>query len=368
MHLTLHVTNRCNLACKYCFVELGPARMSKEVAFAAVDFATQYKATTGLLFYGGEPLLERQLIFDTVDYTKTIKDKTGHSFLYKMTTNGMLLDEEFLKFAQWINLTIGFSHDGPAQDDCRLTPDGKATFAHLEETIPLLLKYQPYAIGMSVLDPSVVHKSADIVKFLFDKGFRYITHNLNYGGDWTSEHLAILEQEYKKMADMYIKWTKAEIKFYLSPIDIKIVSHIKGDRYISDRRQMARNQLSVAPDGMLYSSSRFVGTPELAIGDVFTGIDAKRQKYLSKKGAELLDACKGCALVDRCNYSYDSLSWDGEGVFTNIPAIGCAHEQMLTPIADGVAEKLFKEQNALFIHKHYNDMYPVVSLVEDRSR
>jgi len=346
--------------------------MSKEVALAAVKFGVENSRqnhTTGILFYGGEPLLERKLIYDIAHHTQSIKEETGHNFYYKMTTNGLLLDEEFLKFAQGINLTIGFSHDGPAQDDCRLTPDGKGIGAILEKKIPLLLSYQPYAIGMSVLDPSVVHKGADIVAFLYEKGFRYITINLNYnkGEPWTKKHLSILEKEYKKMAEMYIKWTKAETKFYLSPIDIKIVSHLKGKDYIPDRRKMAKNQLSVAPDGLLYSSSRFVGTPELAIGDVFTGVDIERQDFLTKKGEALLDACCECALVDRCNYSYDSISWDGTNIFTDIPAIQCVHEQMLTPIADRVAEKLYKERNALFIHKHYNDMYPVVSLVEDRS-
>ena len=372
MHLTLHLTNNCNLKCKYCFVKLGPERMSKEVAFAAVDFGIKnslQNRTSGLLFYGGEPLLERKLIYDIVHYTKSIKKETGHNFYYKMTTNGLLLDEDFLRFAKEINLTIGFSHDGPAQDDCRLTTDGKGSAAVLKEKIPLLLSYQPYAIGMSVLDPSVVHKGAEIVAFLYEKGFRYITINLNYamGEPWTKKHLSVLEKEYKKMAEMYVKWTKSETKFYLSPIDIKIVSHLKGENYISDRRKMARNQLSVAPDGLLYSSSRFVGTPELAIGNVFAGIDTQKQDFLSQKGEELLEACQCCPLVDRCNYSYDSISWDGTNIFTDIPAIQCAHEQMLTPIADKAAERLYKERNALFIHKHYNDMYPIVSLVEDRS-
>jgi len=46
----------------------------------------------------------------------------------------------------------------------------------------------------------------------------------------------------------------------------------------------------------------------------------------------------------------------------------CAHEHLLTPIADYVAGKLYKENNAMFMHKHYNELYPVVSLVEDRSK
>ena len=66
-----------------------------------------------------------------------------------------LLDEEFLMFSKDINLTIGFSHDGPVQDSCRYFPDGSGSFVLLEDKIPLLLKYQPYAVGMSVMDPSI---------------------------------------------------------------------------------------------------------------------------------------------------------------------------------------------------------------------
>jgi len=342
--------------------------MSKEVALAAVKFGMVDKQAFGLLFYGGEPLLERQLIYDVVDYTQGIKKETGHAFYYKMTTNGVLLDEDFLKFSKEINLTIGFSYDGPAQDDSRVFPDGSGSTEIIKDKIPLLLSYQPYAIGMSVLDPLVVHKSSEMVAFLYEAGFRYITHNLNYakGEPWTQEHLLILEREYRKMADMYLKWTRAESKFYLSPFDIKILSHLKGDRYIPDRRQMAWNQLSVGTDGKIYTSSRFVGDEFFAIGDVFTGIDYERQEFIYKKGEALLEPCLSCDLQKRCNYSYDSICRKGNEIVTEIEAIQCAHEQLIARIADGVAETLYKERSALFIHKHYNDMYPVVSLVEDR--
>jgi len=343
--------------------------MSQEVAFAAVNFAMQESRPTGLLFYGGEPLMERALICDIVSYTQSLKEKTGHVFYYKMTTNGILLDEEFLKLAAGINLSIGFSHDGPAQDDCRTFPDGGKTSAVLADKIPMLLKYQPYAVGMSVIDLSTVHKAADVAQFLFDSGFRYITLNINYDAPWTKKSLSALEKEYKKMAEMYIRWTRAEEKFYLSPFDQKILSHLKGEKYNADRRKMARNQLSVATDGKLYSSSRYIDNPAFAIGDVFTGIDTEKQRFLYEKGSTPPASCQECAILTRCNYAYDNLNRNESNianVTSDIPVVSCAHEQLLTPIADYVAETLYREQNALFIHKHYNELYPVVSLVEDR--
>ncbi|MCL2856580.1 MAG: radical SAM/SPASM domain-containing protein [Oscillospiraceae bacterium] len=342
--------------------------MSREVAFAAVKLGMENKSSSGLLFYGGEPLLEKQLIYDIVDHTKAIKKKTDHTFYYKMTTNGTLLDEEFLKFSRDVNLTIGFSHDGPMQDKCRLSPDGKGTFSLLEEKIPLLLKYQPYAVGMSVMDPSTVHSGAEIVKFLFDKGFRYIHLSLNYSktAPWTKELLCVLEREYNKLAQMYLEWTKAEKKFYLSPFDMKILSHLKGEKYNTDRLRMAQNQPSVTPDGKIYYSSKYLGDPAFIIGDVFSGIDPEKQKNIYEKGAVPANPCQACAIRTRCNYAYDSLISQEGGIVTEVSPMQCANEQIITPIADYVAEKLYKERNALFMHKHYNELYPVMSLVEDR--
>jgi len=345
--------------------------MSREVAFAAVKFVMENsgRGMSGLLFYGGEPLLEKNLIYDMVDYTQALKKKKGHNFYYKMTTNGTLLDEEFLKFSEKVNLGIGFSHDGHAQDDCRVFSDGAGSYTKLKDIIPLLLKYQPYAIGMSVIDPSTVHKASSIVGFLFEKGFRYITVGVNYckTAPWTKNNLSTLENEYKKMAEMYIKWTKAEEKFYLSSFDMKILSHIKGEKYNSDRSRMNINQPSVAPDGKIYYASMHLGNPAFEIGDVFSGIDSEKQKTISAKGAIPSETCQKCALRPRCNYAYDNLIYHDSEYITNISPVQCVHEQLITPIADYTAENLYKDNNALFIHKHYNELYSFVSLVEDRN-
>ncbi|MCL2620858.1 MAG: radical SAM protein [Defluviitaleaceae bacterium] len=367
MQLTLHLTDHCNLSCYYCFVPRGPQVMSLDVAKSAIEFAMKDGDTTGLLFYGGEPLLEKQLIYDIVEHTQAIKRKTGHNFIYKITTNGTLLDEDFLKMSKEVNLTVGFSHDGPTQDDFRFFNDGGGTFDVLEEKIALLLKYQPYAVAMSVIDPSTAHRSTEIVKFLFDKGFRYMHLSLNYckTAPWTQEHLEILKQQYQEMAEMYIKWTRAEEKFYISAFDMKILSLLKGDKYSQDRLKLARNQPSVAPDGKMYFSSKYIHDPDFQIGDVFTGINFDRQEEIFTKGTVPSDPCQKCAILSRCNFAYDSLIATEKGIVTQVPPLQCANEQIITPIADFVASTLYNEGSAMFMHKHYNEMYPIMSLVED---
>jgi len=341
--------------------------MSQEVAYAAVKLGMDNKNTSGLLFYGGEPLLERQLIYDVVNYTKDIRKKTGHTFYYKVTTNGTLIDEEFLKFANDANMTIGFSCDGPAQDDCRSFHDGTGSLAALEEKIPLLLAHQPYAIGMSVVDPSTVEKAAEVVEYLYKKGFRYIHMGVNYSkvAPWTKERLLTLANEYNKIAQMYINWTRAEEKIYFSSFDMKILSHLKGEKYNIDRSKMNMNQPSVAPNGKIYPMSKHLNNPVFEIGDVFSGIDKEKQKAIYEKGAVPAEPCRKCAIKSRCNYAYDNLGNNGLTIVDDVTAVQCSHERLITPIADYVAQTLFKQQNAMFIQKHYNDLYPVMSLLED---
>ena len=341
--------------------------MSREIAFSAINIAMEKDKSSGLLFYGGEPLLEKQLIYDIVDYTENIKKKTGHNFFYKITTNGTLLDEEFIKFARDVNMPVNFSHDGISQDECRLFYNGSGSFEMLNEKIRLLLEYHPYAVAMIVADPSTVYKAAENVEFLYDKGFKYITFNLNYSKNapWTRKLLSVLEGEYKKMAKMYIQRMSDEQKIYLSPFDMKIISHLKGEKYSADRRLVNREQPSVAPDGRIYSISKHINDPEFSIGDVFSGIDSVKRELLDKKGGELLNPCRECAIRTRCNYAYDNLSRCGKEIFTEVSPVQCMHEKMLTPIADHVAETLYNKRSPLFIHKHYNKQYPLISLLED---
>jgi uncharacterized protein len=343
--------------------------MTRETAFAAVGLAASEKKPCGLIFFGGEPLIERGLIYDIAEYSQKIKEETGQVFYYKITTNGTLIDEEFLKFSREINMMIGFSHDGLAQDDCRVFESGSGTAKILEEKIPMLLKYQPYAVAMCTVNPNTAYKLSESVDWLFDQGFRYITISPNYdkSAGWDKKSLAALENEYKKLAFLYIKWTKANKKFYLSCFEMKILSHLRGEKYCEDRCQLGRKQISVAPNGKLYPCVQFIGDEEFEMGDVFSGVDKEKRKQIEQKGAVNAPECENCAIKGRCNHTCGCLNRQATGSISGVSPVQCAHEQILLPIADSIAEKLYKERNSLFIHKQYNEFYPVLSLIEDKT-
>ena len=112
MHYTLHMSARCNLKCSYCYVNHGGSDMTIETARAVVDLAGKGAKKAGLIFFGGEPLLFRDLITDTVAYARSREQKGGCRYFFKITTNGLLLDDSFLDFAERENMFIALSVDG----------------------------------------------------------------------------------------------------------------------------------------------------------------------------------------------------------------------------------------------------------------
>ena len=263
--------------------------------------------------------------------------------------------------------TQRFSCDGSAQDVCRKFNNGADSLAVLEEKIPLLLEHQPYAVGMSVVDPRTAGMAAEMVGYMLDKGFRYLHLGVNFckTAPWTKESMSSLEAEYKKLAEMYITQTRNERKLYFSSFDMKILSHLKGESYNVDRARMNMNQPSVAPDGTIYTLSKHLNNPVFAVGDVFAGIDAKKHKAIFERGRVPAEPCQRCAIKSRCNYAYDNLNNDGDVIVDDITPVQCAHERMITPIADYVAQTLYTERSALFMHKHYNEMFPFLSALEE---
>ena len=153
---------------------------------------------------------------------------------------------------------------------------GRGTFELLLPRLRLLLAARPYSSVMMVVNPDTAAHLTESVEFLLEEGARYLIVSLNHAGPWTEETLEILRAEYEKLAQRYVAWTRAGRKFYLSPFEVKLSSHINRHCYHKDRCELGRRQLSVDPDGWLYPCVQFVkGGPasRWCIGHVGTGVD-----------------------------------------------------------------------------------------------
>ena len=373
MHLTLHLTARCNLTCRYCYVSHSEDEMTFATAKAAIDLSVsenlkkQPGDSLGIIFFGGEPLLCKDLIVEVIRYCRDVERKTGQTFYFKITTNGLLLDEEFLTNQETASVFIAISHDGvkAAHDAQRTDATGHGSFARLAPMIPLLLRHKPYAPVLMVVTPGSLRYYAESVAHLFSQGFRYLICSLNYGAEWGSGSVRELGRQYDRIADWYYAKIVEEEKFYFSPFEVKIASHIFPGSCKRDRCELGLRQISVGPDGQLFPCVQFVGDAAYSIGDVRQGIDeeARLRIYLQNTGEK--ESCKDCAIRGRCNHCCGCLNRQATGSIDKVSPMLCAHERMILPIVDKLAARLFEKRNPLFIQKHYNDLFPVLSLVED---
>ena len=369
MHITLHLTTGCNMYCNYCYaLQKERVDMSREVAIKSIEYGFRLSPNNmGIIFFGGEPLLKKDLIKDIIEYSDNLYRGTAYKSHYKITTNGILLDEEFLEYCKSSHLAVALSFDGikEAHDLHRKTKNSNGTFDVLEQKLNLLLKYQPYASIYMTVSPETVKYYSGSVEYLIGKGVRYIITSLNYAGNWNKEDLHELRKQYKLLSKLYEKLTLEQKKFFFSPFETKFSSHIKDQLYKCEKCHLGMHQVSVAPDGSIYPCVQFVNKYEYKIGDVFNGINFKKRNGLYNLSTESEKICEGCAIETRCNNSCSCLNLQTTGDINKISPLFCETERMITPIVDKLGEKLYKKKAPLFIQKHYNAVYPVMSLIED---
>lgn len=321
------------------------------------DDKAEDSSSTGICFFGGEPLLLRNLIMNTVVYCSAINRAEGHHFFFKLVTNGTFLDETFLDFAGKNKIGIGLSHDGLMQDDSRIFPDGSGTADLMLPKIRLLLSHQPDAIVLCTVSPSSIGKFAGSVEWLFDKGFRriYTTPAVGEKCCWTDENLEELGEEYRKISLLYIEWTKRGERFYFPAFDTKIETHIMGGQYRHKTCRFGQKQLSIAPDGSVYPCIQFVGEPSFKMGDVFSGIIDNKKDYVIDQGKRETEICQTCALRSRCQYNCCCRNKHLTGQIDQVSPFTCSHEQLLIRYADEAANALYEKQDMTFIKKQYEN-------------
>ncbi len=328
--------------CSYCIREKCPKDMSEEVLIKACDLAFSKGQRAGLCFFGGEPLLKKDLIYKALDYCEEKSRETGMRFDCKMTTNGTLLEEKFLERARKADMGIGLSFDGTAQDVCRFFVGGQTTSKVVEEKAKLLLKYMPDSTALATIAPQAVPYYADSVKYLHDLGFNRVSFVIAYGRkvNWTEKDLDLLREQLEKTAQYLKKLFIAKDRFYMSAFNAKISDCIRG-RNSADRCHLGVRQMPVTPSGELYPCTSFINDKAYCLGNVFDGLDKAKIIAMAKKEATP-ETCIGCDLVKRCTNSCGCANRMNTGDENKVSPLQCTYERMLIEISDLLGEELYQ--------------------------
>lgn len=363
----LNVTDACNLACKYCFVEQHPHFMTLDIAKQAVDFLIsnlRIKKENGwakqsdkanITFFGGEPtLLWDEIIVPLVDYT----EKTyPNEFSFNMTTNGTLLNKERIDFLYEHKIYILLSIDGvkETQDINRPCQNGnKSSFDLVFPNIPYLLEKFPNTTFRATIDQSTVAHTFENFVFANYMGFRSIYMMPNGRDKWAEENKTILKSELEKifqfMANYFISGQERISFLPMNDSFNRVLTHdilsVTGaESKIAEPRSPVRCGMgtgfgSIGYDGRIYGCQE-QNSKDLKniffIGDIFNGIDIEKHKILLEEytkpvilKSENEALCESCKLRNICStFACPSSSWDLFGSFFIDNEIHCLWNQWL---------------------------------------
>ena len=285
--MCLHVSHTCNLTCDYCFAQAGryhgdEALMSFEVGRRALDFLI---ATSGARrnlevdFFGGEPLMNWQVVKDLVLYARGREAETGKKFRFTLTTNGVLIDDEVIEFCNREMANVVLSLDGRREihDHLRRTVNGRGSY---DLVVPKFRKFVQARGGKSYyMRGTFTHANPDFTKDLYHMaalGFQALSmepvvcapdspHAL------TREDIETVKREYEALAlEMYRRaGTAKEFTFYHYNLDLKhgpcLYKRAAGCG-------VGTEYLAVTPAGEFYPCHQFVGELDMRMGSVWEGV------------------------------------------------------------------------------------------------
>ena len=285
--LCLHIAHDCNLACQYCFAEEGEyhgrrALMSFEVGKKALDFLianSGYRRNLEVDFFGGEPLMNWQVVKDLVAYGREQEKLHDKKFRFTLTTNGVLLNDEVMEFCNREMGNVVLSIDGRKEVHDKMRPFRKGAGSY-DLIVP---KFQQFAESRHqdkyYVRGTFTHYNLDFsedVLHLADLGFKQISVEPVVAEP--KEPYAIREEDLPKLFEEYDKLAVEMIRRHKSGEDFNFfhfMIDLEGGPCVAKRLSgcgSGTEYLAVTPWGDFYPCHQFVGNEKFLLGNVDEGI------------------------------------------------------------------------------------------------
>ena len=337
--LCLHIAHTCNLNCSYCFASQGKyhgerAIMSYEVGKRALDFLIENSGTRRNLevdFFGGEPLMNFQVVKDLVAYARSIEKEKGKNFRFTLTTNGVLVDDDVIAWANRECSNVVLSLDGRKEihDRFRVDYAGNGSW---EKIVPKFQKFVQARGGKDYyMRGTFTHANPDFLKdiqTMLDLGFNELSMEpvvcaADDPSALTEEDLPIVMEQYEKLADLMLQRDKEgrPFTFYHYMIDLTggpcIYKRISGCG-------SGTEYMAVTPWGDLYPCHQFVGEERFCLGNIWDGVTNREiQNEFACCNVYAHPECKDCWARLYCSGGCAANAYHATGSVTGVYEYGC---------------------------------------------
>ena len=337
--LCLHVAHTCNLNCSYCFASQGKyhgdrALMSFEVGRRALDFLIENSGSRVNLevdFFGGEPLMNWDVVKELVAYARTQEEPHSKKFRFTLTTNGMLIDDDVIDFANREMHNVVLSLDGRKEIHDRLRVDyaGQGSY---DRIVPKFRELVERRGGKGYyMRGTFTHANPDFTRDLFhmaDLGFDQLSMEPvvcapSDPAALTEEDLPIVLEQYEILAKEMLRREKEgrPITFYHYMLDLTggpcIYKRISGCG-------SGTEYMAVTPWGDLYPCHQFVGEEAYKLGDIWQGVTntAVRDEFKACN-AYARPACADCWAKLYCSGGCAANAYHASGSIKGVYDYGC---------------------------------------------
>ena len=315
--ICLNVAHDCNLRCSYCFASegdfgCGRELMTLETAKKSVDFIIENSGGIKNLemdFFGGEPLMNWNVVKETVKYARSLEKKYNKNFRFTLTTNGILLDDEKIDFINEEIYDVVLSLDGRKEinDKYRITKTKNGSYDIVVPKFQKLISRRGnksyYVRGTYTKDTLDFTKD---VKHLYDLGFKNISMepvlcDKKFKASVNEEDINQVLNEYENLCRELIKMKKSgkEINFFNFNIDLDkgpcVLKRLKGCGCGND-------YVAITPNGDIFSCHQLVGEDEFKMGNVNVGtFDDDIKKRFLNTSIYHKEKCKNCWVKFYCS-------------------------------------------------------------------
>ena len=367
--LCLHVAHTCNLNCEYCFAGQGKyhgedALMSFEVGKQALDFLVKNSGTRKNLevdFFGGEPLVNFDVVKQLVKYARSIEKEVGKHFRFTLTTNGVLLDDDVIDFLNKEMNNVVLSLDGRKEvnDAKRKTLNGQGSY---DIIVP---KFQNFVKKRGdkeyYMRGPFTRNNLDFTNDIFhmlDLGFKELSIEPVVSKPDTDyalreEDLSLIYEQYEILAKEMIKRRREKnpFTFYHYMIDLSggpcIYKRITGCG-------SGTEYLAVTPNGDFYPCHQFVGDKNFLMGNVKDGItNTKLRDEFKLCNVYSRKECENCWAKLYCSGGCAANSFHTTGSINGVYEYGCKLFKkriecaIMVKIAEAMDEMEEEEKNTI---------------------
>ena len=361
MFFTLCLTHDCNLRCSYCYAGRKSHRvMTWETARRAIDFAVGYQREHDpvhpftLSFFGGEPLLEWDLLTEADAYAARRCTEAGLLLKRTVTSNLTLLTPEKVAWLHERRYHLGLSLDGTRtmHEAFRPYADGRSSYDDCLKGVALLREYVPRPEFICVVNPETLPLLLDGIRALADLAPFRITLNTNFSACWDDASLQTLAIVYRAIADDYVAAWRIGRPIHVTWIESKIKTLLYDGFHDCDRCAPLSKELAVSPAGHFYPCCNLVGEDDradLRFGNVETGLDAAAYLRALGRCGNKEPVCRDCPIASRCANWCTCVNYFSTGHADRVGPVTCFLEKLSIELADQVADTLSSEKNAGFL-------------------